>query len=329
MINIFFIFFLVSFTIFFFIAKISYKLNLLDVPISKKRSIHDKPTAYTGGVALCIILTVSIFIFNFDQKINSILSIAFMTGLIGFLDDKFNLSVGGKLSLQLLPIVFLIIIENLSLLTLGDYNNFELKLNSFSIPFTILAVLFLINSFNYFDGIDGVLGSLNISILGILFFLISDENLRILFIIIIIPILLFLLFNFSFFKLPKLFLGDSGSLMLGFLISFILIFASNEKLVHPILLAFSISIFVYEFLAINFIRLKKEEIFKAGQDHLHHILFKNTKSKFYTILIMLLINIIIFTLGYVSFKLMSPFVSILLFTIFFFIYLFLRVKYLK
>ena len=325
MINIFLIFSLASFLILIFIAKISYKLNLLDIPI-KDRSFHNKPTAYTGGVALCVILALGIFIFNFDQKINSILSIALMTGLIGFIDDKNNLSVGGKLSLQLLPIIYLIITENLNLNTLGDYNNFKLELNTFSIPFTVLAVLFLINSFNYFDGIDGVLSFLNISILGILFFLIPDENLRILFIIIIVSILLFLLFNFSFFKLPKLFLGDSGSLMLGFLISFILIFVSNENLVHPILLAFSISIFVYEFLAINLIRLKKKRVFKAGQDHLHHILFKHTKSKFYTILIMVLTNIIIFTLGYISYKLMSPLVSALLFIIFFFIYLTSRIR---
>lgn len=325
MINIFFIFSLTSFFILIFIAKISYKLNLLDIPI-KNRSFHDKPTAYTGGVALCIILALGIFIFNFDQKINSILSIAFMTALVGFVDDKYNLGVGGKLSLQLLPIIYLIINDNLNLNTLGDYNNFKLELNSFSIPFTILAALFLINSFNYFDGIDGVLGVLNLSILSILYFLIPDENFRILFILIIVSILLFLLFNFSFFKLPKLFLGDSGSLMLGFLISFILILLSNEKLVHPILLAFSVSIFVYEFLAINLIRLKKKRIFKAGKDHLHHILFKHTKSKFYTILIMSLTNIIIFTLGFISYKLMSPLVSALLFIIFFFIYLTLRIK---
>ena len=95
------------------------------------------------------------------------------------------------------------------------------------------------------------------------------------------PICIFLCFNYALFRLPKLFLGDSGSLLLGFIISFVLIYFANQKITHPILLAWSVSIFVYEFLAINLIRLKnKKSIFKAGQDHLHHILIKKTKSIF-------------------------------------------------
>ena len=62
-----------------------------------------------------------------------------------------------------------------------------------------------------------------------------------------IPTLIFLFFNFSLLNFPKLFLGDSGSLLFGFLISFILIYAAKYNLTHPILLAWSVAIFVYEF----------------------------------------------------------------------------------
>ena len=95
-----------------------------------------------------------------------------------------------------------------------------------------------------------------------------------------------------------MFLGDSGSLLLGFVIAFTLIYLSIEKIVHPILLAFSVSIFAYEFLSINIIRLKnKKKIFDAGQDHLHHLLFKYTKSIFQTNLFISLANIILFIVG--------------------------------
>ena len=97
---------------------------------------------------------------------------------------------------------------------MGNYNYFKLELNSFSIPFTLIAILFLINSFNYFDGLDGVLSFSTISTLGILFFLTPDENIKLFLIIILIPIIFFLFFNFSIFKLPKLFLGDSGSFII-------------------------------------------------------------------------------------------------------------------
>ena len=247
---------------------------------------------------------------------------------MGFVDDKYNLNVGGKLSLQVIPIIYLIIIENLSLNHMGNYNYFKLELNSFSIPFTLLAILFLINSFNYFDGLDGVLSFLTISTLGILFFLTPNENIKIFLIIVLIPILFFLCFNFSIFKLPKLFLGDSGSLLLGFIIAFTLIYLSIQKNIHPILLAFSISIFVYEFLSVNLIRLKnKKNIFSAGQDHLHHLFFKNTKSIFKTNLFISLANIICFIIGYISFLLISPLASLILFIILFIIFFILRNMY--
>ena len=317
----------ISFLTLFLISKISYNLNLVDEP--NRRKIHLTPTAYTGGLGLCLIYLMGIFLFDFSsEKLNLILSIAFLIGIVGFVDDKYNLNVGGKLSLQVIPIIYLIILENLSLNHMGNYNYFKLELNSFSVPFTLLAILFLINSFNYFDGLDGVLSFLTISTLGILFFLTPNENIKIFLIIVLIPILFFLCFNFSIFKLPKLFLGDSGSLLLGFILAFTLIYLSIQKNVHPILLAFSISIFVYEFLSVNLIRLKnKKNIFSAGQDHLHHLFFKNTKSIFKTNLFISLANIICFIIGYISFLLISPLASLILFIILFIIFFILRNKY--
>ena len=317
----------ISFLTLFLISKISYNLNLVDEP--NRRKIHLTPTAYTGGLGLCLIYLMGIFLFDFSsEKLNLILSIAFLIGIVGFVDDKYNLNVGGKLSLQVIPIIYLIILENLSLNHMGNYNYFKLELNSFSVPFTLLAILFLINSFNYFDGLDGVLSFLTISTLGILFFLTPNENIKIFLIIVLIPILFFLCFNFSIFKLPKLFLGDSGSLLLGFILAFTLIYLSIQKNVHPILLAFSISIFVYEFLSVNLIRLKnKKNIFSAGQDHLHHLFFKNTKSIFKTNLFISLANIICFIIGYISFLLISPLASLILFIILFIIFFILRNMY--
>ena len=329
MINNILIYSLINFFILFSISKISYKLNLLDLP--NKRSVHLKPTAYTGGIALCLIYVFAIFLFDFSsEKLNLILSIAFLVGIVGFIDDKFSLNVGGKLSLQIIPIIYLVILENLKLNDIGDYNYFKLQLNSFSIPFTLLAILFLINAFNYFDGLDGLLSCAAISVLSILIFLIPDKNINLFLITITLPIIFFLCFNFSLFKLPKLFLGDSGSLLLGFIISFTLIFLAIEEFVHPILLAFSVSIFVYEFISINLIRLKKkQDLFSAGQDHLHHQLFKYTNSIFQTNLFISLANIILFMIGYISFLLISPIASLICFIIFFIIYFTLRNKYQK
>ncbi|MDA9105664.1 undecaprenyl/decaprenyl-phosphate alpha-N-acetylglucosaminyl 1-phosphate transferase [Candidatus Pelagibacter sp.] len=305
---------------------ISYKLNLLDIP--NKRKMHLKPTAYTGGLALCFIYIFAIFLFNFpSQKLDLILSIAFLIGVVGFIDDKYSLNVGGKLSLQIIPIIYLILLENFNLNQIGDYDYFKLELNSFSVPFTLLSVMFLINSFNYFDGLDGTLSFVTISVLSILFFLIPNEKTQLFLITILLPILIFLCFNFSIFKLPKLFFGDSGSLLLGFIISFTVIYLANQKIVHPILLAFSISIFVYEFLSINLIRIiNKKKIFGAGVDHLHHILLKKNKSLSLTNFLISIMNIIFFIFGYLSFKFINPLTSLILFIVLFIIFFILRKK---
>ncbi len=306
-------------------AKISYILNLVDLP--NKRKIHSIPTAYTGGVAISVCLLFALQELDFfDKNLALILSIGFMISIVGFIDDKFGLNTGGKLSLQIIPIFYLIVFENLTLNHIGDYNYFKLELGTFMMPFTLLCVLFLTNSFNYFDGLDGTLIFTTTSVLAILYFLAPYENFRLFLIMILIPMSIFLLFNFSFFKLPKLFLGDSGSLYLGFIISFILIYLGNKNFVHPILLAWTIAIFVYEFLSINIIRLKdRQNLFKAGKDHLHHLLFDRSKSILFTNFFMSLLNISFFLVGYYSFILVGSLASLILFIIFFIIYLTIRI----
>ena len=320
---------LLSFLILFLCGKVSYKLNLLDHP--NKRKIHTNATAYTGGFAISIILIFSIFLFTVsDKNLNIILSIAFLISIIGLIDDKYNLDVSSKLSLQIIPIFYLVVFENLALQQIGDYNYFKVELGSFVIPFTLMCVLLLINAFNYFDGIDGTLGFTSISVLIILYFLIPNQNFQLFLILILIPFAMFLCFNFSLFKLPKLFLGDSGSLLIGFVIAFVLIYLANQNLTHPILLAWSVVIFVYEFLSINLIRLKnKKDPLKAGQDHLHHLLLNNTKSIFLTNFFISIMNIILFIIGYLSFLLISPLISLILFITFFLIFLILRNNYSK
>ncbi len=315
---------LLTFFLLFVCAKISYKLNLVDLP--NKRKIHLKPTANTGGLAIIISLLFALQALDvFDKTLGLILSIGFLISIVGLIDDKFHLNTGGKLSLQIIPIFYLIVFENLTLSHIGAYNNFLLEMGSFTLPFTLLCVLFLTNAFNYFDGMDGTLSFTTISVLVILYFLVPDQNFRLFLIMILIPIIIFLCFNFSFLRLPKLFLGDSGSLLLGFIISFILIYLANQKFIHPILLAWSIAIFVYEFLSINIIRLKnKQNPFKAGTDHLHHRLFEKSKSIFLTNFLISSFNIILFVVGYLSFLFINEMVSLILFITFFIIFLILR-----
>ena len=127
---------------------------------------------------------------------------------------------------------------------------------------------------------DGTLSLASVSTLAILYFLIPDQSFRTFIIIVLIPIGIFLCFNLSFFSLPKVFLGDSGGLLIGFIVSFLLIYLAKKDLAHPILLAWSVSIFVYEFLSLNIIRLKKKKIHSL-QDKITCIIFFLVKVNLY------------------------------------------------
>lgn len=321
------IYILVSFLIIFLLAKSSYKLNLVDLP--NKRKMHSSPTAFTGGLAICLSYLFALQLFDgTGENLNLIISMSFLIAIIGFIDDLYRLNFGGKLSLQIIPIFYLIVIENLKLTNIGDYSYFVINLGAFAIPFSLLCSLLLINSFNYFDGLDGTLVFSTISVILILLFLNNDFEIKFYLMLIIIPLVIFLFFNFSIFKMPKLFLGDGGSLLIGFIISFSLIYFAKIKIAHPILLAWSVSIFVYEFLSINIIRLKKNKnLFEPGKDHLHHILFKKYNSVLFVNLFIFLLNIVFFIVGYLSYYLYKPLSSLILFLLFFFTYFIFRDRY--
>ena len=119
MTNITIIYSIISFLLIFITAVASYRLELVDIP--NKRKKHLKPVAFTGGLSLSLAYIFSIQFFDIPLKqLNLILSISFLMSIVGFIDDKYNINIGGKLSLQIIPIIYLIIIESLNLNQLGD-----------------------------------------------------------------------------------------------------------------------------------------------------------------------------------------------------------------
>ena len=325
---------LLSFFLFLFGANISTKLKLLDYP--KKRKIHNLPIPFTGGIIISIIYLFVVQITNFDEQIhNQILIYGFVIAVFGLIDDKYNLNVGSKLILQLFPIVILVFISDTKIETLNNFPVFgDVSLGSFDYIFTILCIYFLINSSNYIDGLDGILGiSFLISTIS-LFLYINSLNFEIskFIIYLIIPVLVFLLFNFKFLKLPKIFLGDSGSFLLGYVLSFLMIVANKNYNVDLGVIIWFLSFQVYEFLSVNFARLQNgQNLFKPGQDHVHHLIFKATNSTLVTNLYLLAIQIFLISVGCLTFKFFMTEISIVLFLLLFFLYFFCRKKisYLK
>ena len=132
------IFLLINFLSLLLLTKIAFKLNLIDIP--NERKIHNKPVPYIGGLSISICLLFSLILFPFfPNDLSIILSIAFLITLVGFIDDKFKLSAGNKLTLQIIPIFYLIFFERMILISIGDYNVFNLNLNTFAIPLSMVV----------------------------------------------------------------------------------------------------------------------------------------------------------------------------------------------
>ena len=306
------------------IIKISIMKGLVDKPNNRK--FHLNATPYTGGIILSLTYLFIIFLTEFkDQSLNLILSYAFIISLTGLVDDRYNVRPGTKLLLQSIPIFFLID-QNLYLTDLGNYNLTDIiNLGSINKIFTFLCCLLLINAFNYSDGIDGLLPSISIIVLvSFAIFLINiDSEAYLNILLIIFPLIIFLFFNFGILKKYKAFLGDSGSNLLGFIISFIAIYLYVEKEVHPALIVWPLAYLVYEFLSVTIFRIiNNKGTFKPGKDHLHYEIIKIFKLNQYIALFLILCtNILLVIFGSYIFYKTGPDISMIVFILIFLIYL--------
>jgi len=320
---------LLEIILFFLINKISLSFNLLDYPL--KRKIHKKAVPYTGGVVLGFIYLLFVFFTDYNIRfINLTLSFSFLVMIFGFFDDRFNLKPGTKIILQIISI-YILIQEGLYLLDLGTYEGYGvLKLGSFDKIFSIMCCLLLINSINYNDGVDGLASTIFIILItsfSLICLIEKDVETSKYLVLLNLPVIIFLFFNFNIFNFPKIFLGDSGSNMLGFTITFISIGLYVERNIHPAIIIWPLAYLVYEFFSLNLIRLiKKKGMFNPGLDHLHHILLKKKLGSLSVNIIIPTISLLISILGIFSFYNFGATFSLILFLIMLVIYTYVRIK---
>ena len=250
--------------------------------------------------------------------------------MIGFVDDKFDLNIVVRLLLQILCAYFLVN-QGYQIISLGNIYGFgTVNIGSYGILFSVLCLIYIANSFNYLDGIDGITGA--ISLISVLFLNIHlytefgriEKFLN----LIIIILITFLVFNLSKMQFIKIFLGDSGSYLLGFLIGFLGIYYSYTlNLIKPDFYIWLVALPVFEFLATNLSRLlRKKNVFKPGKDHIHYII-DTDKTK--SLLKVSSIHILFIIVGFFIQKINISNFSIYIFIIFFIIYFLLREKKIK
>ncbi len=281
----------------------SKKKGLLDVP--NQRASHITPTPTLGGLPIFIgLITVILFCIGMQDcgSIAILILSLFVLVSTGILDDILSLKASLRLLIQFL-LGFAIASQGIRITSMhGLLGIHELSI-ILQYVVTIFFIVAITNAFNLIDGIDGLaggLGFINMLVMG--FFFIS-QNQRIDYVIcfgMAGSLLAFLLFNF---KKASIFMGDTGSLVLGFLTAYLCLkifaCADTENLMltgsSKITMIFGLVIVpTYDMLRVSIQRLLKcKSPFSADKTHIHHLLTRTGMNHTKAALSLCLVNTLV------------------------------------
>ena len=266
------------------------KKLLVDIP-DRSRKFHKRATPLTGGIGILLAVIISTEIYldmnnlkGYMPEFSQRLYIASIPLVLLFIIDDFKaLRPFYRLIIQIALSLYVIFSTDVYLYNLGNLFGFgEIHLGILGIPFTIFCVVGIMNAFNMIDGINGLCaGSAMMALLFIGFYsgLIYDSVL----IIIIGSMIGFLIFNLRFFgKKRGVFLGDSGSNLIGFWVAWCAIYSSQNEIyqVEAITMLWFVSIPLLDCVSLIFSRLVRGiSIASPGRDHIHHKLMINYSSE--------------------------------------------------
>ncbi|MCK8073712.1 UDP-N-acetylglucosamine--undecaprenyl-phosphate N-acetylglucosaminephosphotransferase [Vibrio sp. 1CM23M] len=264
----------------FIMRKFAKKIGLVDKPNARK--LHNDSVPLVGGISICI----SIFYFllnnpNILPQTPLYVACIFILVGVGALDDKFDLSFKLRFAIQAGLSVAMMVIGGIELNTIGDIlgTGEVVTLGWLGYVVTILAVVGAINAFNMVDGIDGLLGGLSIvtfSGLGIMLNYDGQHNLAYICLVLVVVIVPYILLNLGVFgRTRKVFMGDAGSMLIGFTVIWLLLLSSQNGSappLRPVTALWLIAIPLMDMAAIMIRRIRRgSSPFKPDREHLHHI----------------------------------------------------------
>jgi UDP-GlcNAc:undecaprenyl-phosphate GlcNAc-1-phosphate transferase len=270
--------------------------NLLDEP--DERKVHSQPMARLGGIAICMAFLFSLLVFvDMGRELKGIMAgvlVIFFTGLV---DDMFGMSAWRKLFGQICAVATTMVVGQISVTTLGNLlGTGELLLPLWiSIPFTIIAVVGVINAFNLIDGLDGLAGGTSViclAVFGMLAWNLDNREVLALSASMLGALLGFLKYNFF---PARIFMGDAGSLVVGFVVAFVAIFLTQGEaghVVQPVVPLLVVGLPVADAVWVMSSRLlARQSPFSADQRHVHHKFLSLGFEHRYTVIIIYTISL--------------------------------------
>lgn len=279
------------------VKKFAFKIGAVDVPNARK--VHTRIMPRLGGLgiyisAIATLLVILPFIpdsFLSSRDVNFVR--AFIVGgtmivLLGALDDRFQLSAKLKFLFQIATACVVVFGFDIKLEFANiPFHSFSSVESWIAIPFTILWIVGVTNAINLIDGLDGLAAGVSgiaIGTIAVMAFIMGNEIIAVMCVLLLGSILGFLYFNFH---PAKIFMGDSGSLFLGFSLALLSLLGFKQVaivsfLTPLILIGVPLSDTMF---AIVRRWMQKKPIFSPDKGHLHHCLRELGFSHRQTVLI--------------------------------------------
>lgn len=291
----FFFAFVISFLITPLARKLAIKVGALDVPKSD-RKIHKDAMPYFGGIAMYIAIIACMYVFLPSTKTNmSVMIGATLLVLVGIVDDMYEMPAKIKLAFQILAAIIAVYGGVRIYFITNPFHTMGLSsLNILSIPITIIWIVGITNTINLIDGLDGLAAGVSgIAALALLF---TVTPLGYSFIIVECAIVAGAAFGFlpHNFNPAKIFMGDTGSMLLGYMLAIVAILGAAKSVatITLIIPIFAIGLPILDTLFAIVRRLiNKKPIMEADKEHLHHQLMKKGLNQKQTVLVLYGISI--------------------------------------
>ncbi len=259
----------------------------LDHPDSSRKR-HEVAVPVIGGPALLLtMLSFGVFMLISMPSMLTweclwVLLGGVMIAILGWLDDQYDLRVRIRLLGQMAALLVLTLGSGVTLVSLGDLLGFgELRLGWLAVPVTVIAGVGLINAFNMIDGMDGLAAGLGLVTLSFLYGLLILQGVKPspLLLVMMAGLLGFLACNCQWpgFRGYYMFLGDSGSMLIGYFVVVAMVYYSQHapNIIYPVNALWLVAIPLLDLFTAMLRRLVNgRSPWQADRRHIHHSLLR-------------------------------------------------------
>ena len=281
------------------VRRLAYRIGAVDVPKDKRR-VHKRPTPRIGGLAIIFGFMVAIISFsdNWSKELGSILIGAGILAVLGVIDDCKELDAKLKFVVQIIAALVVVLYGDIKISVFSNPNVFSqspylVLPNWASVTVTVLWIVFMTNAVNFIDGLDGLAAGVSaIMSMSLVFIAITyhEYDIALMGLAIMGSCFGFLPYNFN---PAKIFMGDTGSMFLGYMLSVLSVqgmFKSYAVISFAVpLIMLGLPLFDALFAMMRRVLSGKNPM-SADRGHLHHRLYDMGFSQKQTVFILYAIS---------------------------------------